>query len=865
MPESGRLIPVAIEDEMKSSYLDYAMSVIISRALPDVRDGLKPVHRRVIYGMHSLGLPYNKPFKKSARIVGEVMGKYHPHGDSAIYDTLVRMAQNFSLRYTLVDGQGNFGSIDGDNPAAMRYTESRLSRIAGEMVLDLDKETVDFRPNFDDTESEPSVLPSSFPNLLVNGSTGIAVGMATNIPPHNLREICGAIIATLEKPDIDIAELMTYVQGPDFPTGGIIQGRQGIYDYLNTGRGRLVVRAKANIETLENNRKNIIITEIPYQVNKSALLQKIAELVREKRIEGISAIRDESDREGMRVVLEIKRDAFPEIILNLLYKNTQMQATFGVIFLVLVKNRPKVLNLKEAILGYVGHRHEVVVRRTQFDLDKAEKRAHILEGLKIALDNIDAVIATIKKSKDTPDAQKNLMEKFGLSALQADAILEMRLQRLTGLERDKIENEYLETIKLIAELKFILESKDKRMQIIRDELAVIRDRYGDDRRTQIIDDENVLTIEDMIADEDNVITITQSGYIKRQPVNVYRSQGRGGRGVQGMTTKEEDFVKHLFIASTHSFILFFTNLGRCYWLRVLQIPAGGRQSSGKAVVNLLQLKPEEKINAYVPVKSFEDEFAQKSYIVMASRNGVINKMNLTAFSNIRKDGVNAITLDEGDGLIEARLTQGTNEIILGTAHGLAIRFPESAFREMGRGTRGVRGIKLESGDYVAEMVVVRAGASLLTVTQHGYGKRSQVADYRVTNRGGKGVINIKASDRNGRVVALKEVIDDDELMIISRQGVIIRIAARDVSIIGRATQGVRLIRLDENDEVIDVAKVIKSETNGTDTAPAEIRPLPGTETLTEGDRAPEEISEPEEPTGDEPEEPGDSDDPPTER
>ncbi|MFH0921355.1 MAG: DNA gyrase subunit A [Fibrobacterota bacterium] len=838
MDTVSRIIPTYIEDEMKTSYLDYAMSVIIARALPDVRDGLKPVHRRVLYGMQQLGLHFNRPYKKAARIVGEVMGKYHPHGDSAIYDTLVRMAQEWSMRYTLVDGQGNFGSIDGDSPAAMRYTEARLDRISEELLRDLEKNTCDFRPNFDESETEPTVLPSGIPNLLVNGSTGIAVGMATNIPPHNLREITNALVALIDDPDISIDDLIRHVKGPDFPTGGIIVGRSGIREAFLTGRGKLTVRAVANIEKRQNGREAIIVTEIPYQVNKASLLEKIVELIKDKKIEGISDVRDESDRDGMRMVIELKKDAYADVILNQLYKNTQMQNGFGIIMLALVDNRPQVLNLRDCLVHYLNHRHEVIVRRTQFDLDIAEKRAHILEGLKIALDNIDAVIELIKKSKDTDSARQGLMSTFKLSEIQANAILEMRLQRLTGLEREKIDNEYLEVIKQIEEFKFILENQSKRMEIIKEEAIALAEKYGDDRRTQIIDEVGEFSVEDMIAEEDMVITISHSGYIKRLPMNTYRKQGRGGKGITAMETKDEDFVERLFIASTHSYICFFTNTGRCYWLKVHEIPQAGRIAKGKAIINLIPLKGEEKIRAMVPVKSFDDEYAQKSYIMFATKMGTINKQPLTAFGNPRKDGINAVKVDGNDSIVDASLTDGTANIVLGTHTGLALYFNESGIRELGRNTRGVRGIKLGKDDEVISMVVIKRDTTLLTVTKNGYGKRTPIGEYRLTGRGGKGIINIRTTERNGGVVSIIAVEDRDELMLISRNGIAIRIAASGVAKIGRATQGVRLINLDSGDLVMDVSKIVPEDENAEAVAanlePASGGPIPAsTEVLPE--------------------------------
>jgi DNA gyrase subunit A len=823
MDNNQRIIPTYIEDELKTSYLDYAMSVIIARALPDVRDGLKPVHRRVLYGMHQLGLHFNRSYKKSARIVGEVMGKYHPHGDSAIYDTLVRMAQEWSMRYTLVDGQGNFGSVDGDSPAAMRYTEAKLDRISEELLRDLDKNTCDFRPNFDESESEPVVLPSGIPNLLVNGSTGIAVGMATNIPPHNLREIVNALVALIDNPDITLDELIKYVKGPDFPTGATIVGHEGILSTYRTGRGKLIVRGVANIEKRPNNREAIIITEIPYMVNKATLLEKIAELVKEKKIEGVSDVRDESDRDGMRIVIELKKDAFADIILNLLYKNTQLQNTFGVIMLALVDNKPQVLNLRDCLVHYLNHRHEVVVRRTQFDLDAAEKRAHILEGLKIALDNIDEIIELIKKSKDGETARTNLMSRFGLSEIQSSAILEMRLQRLTGLEREKIENEYLEIIKYIEELRFILENQPKRMQIIKDEAMAIAEKFGDDRRTQIVNESGELSIEDMIADEDMVITISHTGYIKRLPTTTYRKQGRGGRGIAGMETKEEDFVEHLFIASAHSYILFFTNNGRAYWLKVHEIPQAGRTAKGKAIINLINLKSEEKIRAFVPVKSFDDDYAQKSFIMFTTKKGTINKQPLPAFSNPRRDGINAVKVDDGDEIVSVALTDGTANVVLATANGIALYFNESNIRELGRNTRGVRGIRLGREDEVIAMAIINRDVTLLTVTENGYGKRTPIAEYRLTGRGGKGIINIRTTERNGKVVTVTAVEETDELMLISRQGTIIRIGANSIARIGRATQGVRLINLAKGDLVVDVSKVVPEEDD--DTLPKTVAPV----------------------------------------
>ncbi len=802
------IIPVYIEDEMKSSYIDYSMSVIVSRALPDVRDGMKPVHRRILYAMNDLGMASGRPHKKSARVVGEVLGKYHPHGDTAVYDAMVRMVQEFSLRYPLVDGQGNFGSVDGDSAAAMRYTEVRLSPMGEQMLSDLGKQTVDFTPNFDNTLREPCVLPSPLPNLLVNGASGIAVGMATNIPPHNLKEVVDAMVALIENPELEITELMAYIKGPDFPTGGVITGSAGIKEAYHTGRGRVIQRAFAKVETQKSGRENIIVGEIPFQVNKSKLLAKIAELVRDKIIEGISDLRDESDRDGIRMVIELRKGVNPEVVLNQLYKHTQLQETFGVILLALVDGQPKVLNLKEMLQRFLEHRHQVVVRRTKFELAKAEQRAHILEGLKVALDHIDEIVALIKKSKDPDTARQGLMRKFGLTQIQAQAILDMRLQRLTGLERQKIEDEYLELIKEIARLKGILESKIQRMTLIKDELTDLKKKFGDDRRTTIIDEEQgEFSLEDLIAEEDMVITISHAGYIKRLPTDTYRRQRRGGRGVTGMGTKEEDFVEHLFIASTHDYILFFTNLGRCYWLKVHEIPQGGRMAKGRSVANLLMIQPEESIAAFVPVKQFDDEH----YVITATTDGVVKKTALSAYSHPRKGGICGLVVDPGDHLIEAKLTDGSRDIILGTRKGKAIRFPESEVRCMGRVCRGVKGITLGKGDWVVGMVVVKRDATLLVASEKGYGKRSNIGDYPLQHRGGKGVITIKNTPRNGDVVTIKETVETDELMMITQNGIIIRLPIKGVKVIGRNTQGVKLINLDKGDEVVDVARVVVEE------------------------------------------------------
>ena len=805
-----KVVPVSLEEEMKSSYIDYAMSVIVARALPDVRDGLKPVHRRVLFGMHELGVPHNKPYKKSARIVGEVLGKYHPHGDTAVYDSMVRMVQDFSLRYPLVDGQGNFGSVDGDSPAAMRYTEARLARIADEMLRDLDKNTVAFATNFDESLQEPTVLPSYLPNLLVNGASGIAVGMATNIPPHNLGEIIDGLVATIENPKLKPEELIKIVKAPDFPTGGIIYGYEGVKEAFLTGRGKIVIRAKANIETLKNDRENIIITEIPYQVNKATLIERIADLVREGKIDGISNIRDESDRDGMRIVIELKRDGQPALTLNQLFKHTAMQVTFGVIMLALVNGQPKVLTLQQMMQYFLEHRMDVLKKRTQFDLDAAERRAHILEGYIIALDNIDAVIQTIKKSKDTETAKNNLMKKFKLSEIQAKAILDMRLQRLTGLERQKIEDEYKETIKFIEKLKGILTNEKKRWNIIKDELFALRERYADDRRTSIERELKEFALEDIIAEEDVVVTISHAGFIKRFPVSGYRKQGRGGKGVTGAGTREEDFIEHMFIASTHHYIMFFTDRGKCYWLKVHEIPEGGRATKGRSILNLIEKDKEENITAFVTVKEFTDD----KFIVMATERGTVKKTVLSAYSNIRKGGINAISLAAGDRLIEAKLSEGKNEIIIGTRNGMACRFNEKDVRNMGRTATGVRGIRLGKGDVVIGMIVIRNATTLMVVTEKGFGKRSEIEDYRLSRRGGKGVITVKTSDRNGKLIAIKEVNDSDELVIITTGGMVIRQSVKELRVMGRNTQGVRLIRLNEGDDIADIARVVPEEENG---------------------------------------------------
>ncbi|MBN1154471.1 DNA gyrase subunit A [candidate division KSB1 bacterium] len=807
-----RISPVFIEEEMKNSYIDYSMSVIVARALPDVRDGMKPVHRRVLYGMHGLGLRPNSPYKKSARIVGEVLGKYHPHGDSAVYDTMVRLAQDFSLRYPLVDGQGNFGSIDGDSAAAMRYTEARLAPIADDILRDLEKETVNFVPNFDESLTEPSVLPSLIPNLLINGSSGIAVGMATNIPPHNLNEVVDALTHLIDFPDSGIEDIMKYIKGPDFPTGAIIYGEEGIDEAYKSGRGRIVLRARANIETLRNGRNNIIISEVPFQVNKSNLISKIADLVNAKKIEGISEVRDESDKDGLRIVLELKRDAQEKVVLNQLFKHTQMQVTFGVILLALVNGVPRILNLKQILQHFIDFRHEIIIKRTQFDLDKAEKRAHILEGLKIALDHIDEIIALIRKSRNVETAKTNLMKQFKLTDIQAQAILDMRLQRLTGLERKKIEDEYLEKIKLIALLTSILNSKSKRMQIVKEELLTLKEKYGDERRTEIIKSVEDFSIEDIIAEEDMVITISHSGFIKRFPVSGYRRQNRGGMGSSGASMREEDFIEHLFIASTHHYILFFTNKGRCYWLKVYEIPQSGKGSKGRSIVNLIELEKGEKIAAFINVKDFDNDH----YIVMATEKGLVKKTILSAYGNPRKGGINAINIRPDDHLIEAKLTDGSHEIVLATSFGKAIRFHETEVRDMGRSATGVIGINLDKGDKVIGMVTVRKGSTLLVVSDKGYGKRTPIEEYRITRRGGKGIVTMKTNDRVGKLISIKEVTDDNDVMIITTKGIVLRQQVNKLRKIGRATQGVRLIKLQPEDIIADVARIIRDNDSDDD-------------------------------------------------
>jgi DNA gyrase subunit A len=804
----SRVLPRLIEEEMRESFIDYSMSVIVQRALPDVRDGLKPVHRRILFAMHEAGLSPNRPYKKSATVVGDVLGKYHPHGDSAVYDSMVRMVQDFSLRYPLVDGQGNFGSIDGDSAAAYRYTEARLAQLATEMLADIDKETVDTAPNFDDRLQEPTVLPSKLPNLLVNGSSGIAVGMATNIPPHNLREVVDACVRLLDDPDCTVEDLMQYVRGPDFPTGGVIYGRDGIREAYTTGRGRVVVRARTQIEEREGGKGDrIVVTEIPFQVNKSRLIEYIAELARDRKIEGIADMRDESDRDGMRIVIDLKRDAIPHIVLNQLFKHTQMQSTFGVIMLALVGGEPKVLTLKQMLHHFVEHRHEVVRRRAEFELRKAREREHILEGLKIAVDHIDEVIAIIRGSDTTEEAGERLRGRFGLTVRQSDAILNMRLARLTGLEIEQLEAELQEVRATIADLVDILGSHERRTSIIKEELREVADKYGDERRTDILGEGGSFSIEDLIADEEMVITVSHTGYIKRVPVDTYRAQARGGRGISGMKTKEEDWVEHLFLASTHDYLMFFTRDGQCYWLKVHEIPQGSRDSRGKPMVNLINLAADEKIAALVPVR----EFSHDRFLMFATRRGVVKKTALSAYGNPRKVGLNAINVLEDDELIDVQIAVGGCEVVLATREGMAIRFPERNVREMGRATTGVRGILLAEDDVVIGMVVLKPGNDLLVVTETGMGKRTDVDAYRVQHRGGKGVINIKTTDKTGRVVAIKEVRAGDELMLITREGIINRQPVDGIRVIGRNTQGVKLINLGPKDAVMDVAKVV-SET-----------------------------------------------------
>ena len=809
MATASKIVPANIEDEMKEAYLSYSMSVIIGRALPDVRDGLKPVHRRILYGMYVLKNDWNKPYKKSARIVGDVMGKYHPHGDAAIYDSLVRMAQDFSMRYLMIDGQGNFGSIDGDSAAAMRYTEVRLGRFASDMLEDLDKETVDFVPNYDDSDKEPTVLPSKLPNLLLNGASGIAVGMSTNMPPHNLRELVGAIVARIRNPRITLPELMAHIPGPDFPTGGFIFGTEAIRQAYSTGRGIIKVRARAYIEKQKKgDRDNIIVTEIPYQVNKAKLIERIAELVKDDKIKGIADIRDESDREGIRLVIELKRGDVPEVVLNQLYKHTPMDSSFGIILLAIVGGRPMILSLAGLLDQLIEHRKEVVTKRTQFEFRKAEARLHILEGLKIALDRLDEVIKIVRGAKDPGEARGTLSFTLSLTSTQAQAILDMRLQRLTALERGKITDERKELIKEVARLKEILEKEELLLDIIVGELQEEKQRFGDERRTEIVESVEELSIEDLIADEDVVVTVTHDGYIKNTPLSVYRSQRRGGKGRRGMSTKELDFVENLFIASTHSYVLFFTNLGRCYWLKVHEIPEASPSAKGKAIVNLLNLSKEEKVAAVLPVKEFQDG----QYIIVGTKNGIVKKTDLMAYSRPRMGGIIAITVDESDELIGAKLTTGGNQILLTTRFGQAIRFDQADVRGMGRSARGVIGVRLDRDDVVVSMdVIENPSAQILTVTKKGYGKRTEVSRYRLTRRGGKGVMTIKTTGKNGYVVGTFQVTDDMQVMLITTQSKMIRINVSEINVYGRGTQGVRLIGLNEGESVTAVAKVLERE------------------------------------------------------
>ena len=813
MAEGEKLIPINIDDEMKSAYIDYSMSVIVSRALPDVRDGLKPVHRRVLFGMHELGVRSNTAYKKSARIVGEVLGKYHPHGDSSVYDTMVRMAQEWSLRYMLVDGQGNFGSVDGDSPAAMRYTEARMRRIAEDMLADIDKDTVDHQLNFDDSLKEPKVLPTRIPNLLVNGASGIAVGMATNMPPHNLSEVVDGIHAYIDNNDIEIEDIITHIKAPDFPTGGIIYGYDGVKEAFKTGRGRVVVRAKAEMEEVHG-RECIIVTEIPYQVNKADLIKKIADMVNEKKIEGISTIRDESDRKGMRIVFVLKKDAVPNIVLNTLYKFSALQSSFSVNNIALVNGRPEMLNIKDMIVHFVDHRHEVVVRRSEFELRKAEERAHILEGLIIASDNIDEVIKIIRAASNPDDARAALMERFKLSEAQSKAIVEMRLRQLTGLEQDKLRAEYEEVIKTIADLKDILARKERRMQIIKEELQEVKDRFGDARRSEINYAGGDLSMEDMIPDEQVVITISHAGYIKRTPLSEYKTQNRGGVGQKASSTRNEDFLEHLFVGTNHQYMLFFTQSGKCFWMRVFEIPEGSRTSKGRAIQNLINITPDDKVKAFICTQDLKDtDYVNSHYVMMATRQGIVKKTSLESYSRPRVNGINAITVRDGDELIEAKLTTGSSQVLIGLRSGKAIRFEESKTRPMGRNASGVRGVTLaDDQDEVIGMVTVNNfDEDILVVSEKGYGKRSSIEDYRITNRGGKGVKTISITEKTGYLVAIKNVDDTDDLMIINKSGIAIRLNVDDLRVMGRATQGVRLINIRDNDSIAAVAKVVREE------------------------------------------------------
>ncbi len=813
MATEDKIIPINIEDEMKSAYIDYSMSVIVSRALPDVRDGLKPVHRRVLFGMHELGVKASSSYKKSARIVGEVLGKYHPHGDTSVYDTMVRMAQSWSLRYMMVDGQGNFGSVDGDSPAAMRYTEARLQKISEDMMADIEKDTVDHQLNFDDTLKEPTVMPTRVPNLLINGASGIAVGMATNMPPHNLTEVINGTVAYIENPEIEIDGLMTHIKAPDFPTGGVIYGYDGVKEAFETGRGRVVIRAKAIIEEV-GGRECIIVTEIPYQVNKAEMIRKTAELINDKKIEGISNIRDESDRKGMRIVYILKRDAIPNIVLNMLYKYTALQSSFSVNNIALVKGRPQMLNLKDMIHHFVEHRHEVVVRRTKFELRKAEERAHILEGMIIASDNIDDVIALIKASANADEAREKLMEKYKLSELQAKAIVEMRLRQLTGLEQDKLRSEYDELMKTIEDLKDILDKKDRRMDIIKTELIEVKDKYGDERRSVIEYAGGNFRVEDMIPDEKVVITISHAGYIKRTPLAEYRTQNRGGVGQKASTTRNEDFLEHLFVGTNHQYMLFFTQKGKCFWLRVYEIPEGSKTAKGRAIQNLVNIEQDDKVKAFICTQDLKDEaYINSHYVVMATKMGQVKKTSLEQYSRPRTNGINAITVREGDELLEARLTTGSSQVLLAVKSGKAIRFEESKTRPMGRNASGVRGITLKDAqDEVVGMVAVNdLDTDILVVSENGYGKRSSLEDYRITNRGGKGVKTLAVTEKTGNLVAIKNVSDDDDLMIINRSGIAIRLGVESLRVMGRATQGVRLINIRNEDSIAAVAKVMNDD------------------------------------------------------
>jgi DNA gyrase subunit A len=829
MAEGEKLIPINIEDEMKSAYIDYSMSVIVSRALPDVRDGLKPVHRRVLYGMYELGVLSNRAYKKSARIVGEVLGKYHPHGDTSVYDTMVRMAQEWSLRYMLVDGQGNFGSVDGDSPAAMRYTEARMRKISEDMLADIDKETVDHQLNFDDSLKEPKVLPTRIPGLLVNGASGIAVGMATNMPPHNLTEVVNGTIAYIDNNDIEVEELMEHIKAPDFPTGGIIYGYDGVREAFKTGRGRVVMRAKATFEEVQG-RESIIVTEIPYQVNKADMIKKTADMINDKKIEGISTIRDESDRNGMRIVYVLKRDAIPNIVLNTLYKYTALQSSFSVNNIALVKGRPQLLNLKEMIHHFVEHRHEVVVRRTEYELRKAQERAHILEGLIIASDNIDEVIALIRSSKNADEARQKLIDRFELSEIQAKAIVEMRLRQLTGLEQDKLRAEYDELLKTIEDLKDILAKKERRMDIIKEELQEVKEKYGDERRSIIEYAGGDLSIEDMIPDEQVVITISHAGYIKRTPLTEYKTQNRGGVGQKGSSTRNEDFLEHLFVGTNHQYMLFFTQKGKCFWMRVFEIPEGSKTSKGRAIQNLINIENDDKVKAFICTQDLKDEdYINSHYVIMATKKGTVKKTSLEQYSRPRQNGINAITIKDGDELLEAKLTTGNSQVLLALKSGKAIRFEESKTRPMGRNASGVRGITLghDKDEVIGMITVHNFEDDILVVSENGYGKRSSLDDYRVTNRGGKGVKTISVTDKTGELVAIKNVSDSDDLMIINKSGITIRMSVEDLRVMGRATQGVRLINIKGDDSIAAVAKVMRNEDDVTDVNEIEVND-PGT-------------------------------------